>query len=133
MSASDFVKMLPILRSACHGACGSACSATNLAVQLACMRQIDGAVKKCGQARDDGSHGCPHRPALWPVKPNQAPALLDDPAFFGAMAARAAATGLNPDLLFFAFYFQPVRMTGPCSLHTCLLPPGRGACCSRNL
>ena len=50
------------------------------------------------------------RPELWPAKPDQAPALFDDPGFFDALALRAAANGVNPDLLFFAFYFQPVLL-----------------------
>lgn len=76
--------------------------------------------------------GCACRPELWPARPDQAPALFDDPGFFDAMAARAAATGVLPDLLFFAFYFQPVAglSPAPCILHmsmgypaSCQQPP----------
>lgn len=55
-------------------------------------------------------HACSQcRGLFWPSKPSQALPQFDEPGFFDAMALRSAATGANPDLLFFAFYFQPVR------------------------
>ena len=36
------------------------------------------------------------------------PDLFDKPEFFDKIAERSQLSGQSPDLLFFAFYFQPV-------------------------
>ncbi len=49
------------------------------------------------------------------------PLLFDNPDFFKRIAEKSLMSGCSPDLLFFAFYFQPVRHN-PHALH---LPMGR--------
>lgn len=47
------------------------------------------------------------------VKPGTIPQLFDKPEFFDKIAERSQLTGQSPDLLFFAFYYQPVSLLFP--------------------
>lgn len=49
----------------------------------------------------------------YPVKPGAIPQLFDKPEFFNKIAERSQIAGSSPDLLFFAFYFQPVSYFTP--------------------
>ena len=39
--------------------------------------------------------------------------LFDKPEFFDKIAERSQLSGQSPDLLFFAFYYQPVSLPSP--------------------
>lgn len=49
------------------------------------------------------------------------PLLFDNPEFFVKIAEKSLMSDCSPDLLFFAFYFQPVRH----ALHAFHLPMDR--------
>lgn len=44
------------------------------------------------------------------MKPGTVPHLFDTPDFFDKIAERSQLSGQSPDLLFFAFYYQPVSL-----------------------
>lgn len=75
---------------------------------------------------------CRAKSAQFPLKPGGEegiPMLFDNPEFFVKIAEKSLTTGCSPDLLFFAFYFQPVRQT----LHALHIPHGQkeiGTFCS---
>ena len=47
------------------------------------------------------------------MRPGLIPHLFDKPEFFDKIAERSQLTGQSPDLLFFAFYYQPVSLLFP--------------------
>ena len=55
-------------------------------------------------------HMCRAAAEQFHVKPGTVPQLFDKPEFFDKIAERSQLSGQSPDLLFFAFYYQPVSL-----------------------
>ena len=67
------------------------------------------------------------------MRPGLIPHLFDKPEFFDKIAERSQLTGQSPDLLFFAFYYQPVSLLSSVPFPTHHFTLNHSICCHTSL